>query len=142
MDGLYPYGRVLDVVVTGADRTTLWPLVQEAARRSNLQITGDPEPEQGSYYRSDHFSFAHVGIPAFSIEEGWSVAGKPPGYGEQVSHAYNEKNYHQPSDEYHADWDFSGLEQLAHFGMLLGVNTANLDTLPAWNPGDEFQRVR
>ena len=142
MDGLYPLGRPLDVVVTGAERTTLWPLVEEAARRSTLRIAPDPEPEQGHYYRSDHFAFAHVGIPAFSIAQGSEVAGKPAGYGTNLIREYDAKRYHQPSDEYSADWDFSGLELLARFTMLLGVNTANLDALPTWNSGDEFLPAR
>jgi Zn-dependent M28 family amino/carboxypeptidase len=142
LDGFYPYGRSLDLVVTGAERTTIWPLVQEAARRSNLRITPDPEPEQGHYYRSDHFSFARAGVPSFSISQGLDFAGKPPGTGERLTREFDAKHYHQPSDEYHADWDFSGLEELARFTMLLGVNTANLETLPTWNKGDEFLAAR
>jgi Zn-dependent M28 family amino/carboxypeptidase len=142
LDGLFPLGRWLDVVVDGAERTTLWPLVEEAARRSNLKIAPDPEPEQGSYYRSDHFSFAHTGVPAFSIGQGAEIAGQPAGAGTRASHDYEEKHYHQPSDEYRQEWDFSGLEDLARFAMLLGVNTANLEKLPTWDQGDEFLPAR
>ena len=71
-DGLFPFGRTRDVVVNGAERTTVWPVVQMVAKRMGLAIDPDPRPEQGSYYRSDHFAFAHVGIPAFSVEEGHS----------------------------------------------------------------------
>ncbi len=142
MDGLFPSGKWLDVVVTGAERTTLWPLVQEAARRFNLKIAPDPQPEQGSYYRSDHFPLAHAGIPAFSVNEGEELAGKPAGTAMRIVQEYEEKHYHQPSDEYRADWDFSGLEDLARFTLLIGVNTANLDTLPTWKPGDEFLPAR
>ena len=142
LDGFFPVGRWLDVAVTGAERTTVWPLVEEAARRSNLKISPDPEPEQGSYYRSDHFSLAHVGVPAFSIVLGSEMAGKPAGTGQQISREYEEKRYHQPSDEYQANWDFSGLEELSRFAMLIGVNTANLDKLPTWNSGDEFLPAR
>jgi hypothetical protein len=142
LDGLFPFGRSIDVVVTGAERTTLWPLVQEAAQRSSLKISPDPEPEQGHYYRSDHFAFAHTGVPAFSVAQGSELAGKPPGRGEELIREFDAKHYHQPSDEYHEDWDFSGLEELAKFTMLLGVNTANLDGLPTWNAGDEFLAAR
>jgi Zn-dependent M28 family amino/carboxypeptidase len=142
MDGYFPLGRWLDVVVSGAERTTLWPLVEEAARRSSLKIAPDPEPEQGSYYRSDHFSLAHTGVPAFSISQGAEIAGQPAGAGTRASRDYEEKHYHQPSDEYRQEWDFSGLEDLARFTMLVGVNTANLDALPSWNPGDEFLAAR
>jgi Zn-dependent M28 family amino/carboxypeptidase len=140
LDGIYPYGRTKDIVATGAERTSLWPLVQDTARRFGYEIKPDAEPEQGHYYRSDHFSFAHAGVPAFSIGEGAEVLGKPAGYGEQISHEYDAKDYHQPSDQFHEDWDFSGLEHLARFTMTLGVDTANLPALPVWNKGDEFHR--
>ncbi|HSW49153.1 MAG TPA: M28 family peptidase [Bryobacteraceae bacterium] len=141
-DAFFPFGRTQDVVVTGAERTTFWPYVQEAAQRMNLVIRPDPRPEQGSFYRSDHFSFARAGIPAFTVDEGGQFAGKPEGYGERVFEEYNTKHYHQPSDEYRDDWDMSGMEQIARFGFLLGQSAANMDRLPAWNPGDEFLAAR
>jgi Zn-dependent M28 family amino/carboxypeptidase len=141
-DALQPVGRPTDVVVSGAERTTLWPLVQNTAKRFGLTIEPDPQPEQGHFYRSDHFSFAHAGIPSFSIAEGNAFAGKPAGYGEAVFNDYNEKRYHQPSDEYKEDWDFSGLEEMAKFGMTLGTEAANMSKLPTWNAGDEFLQAR
>ncbi|MEO7653147.1 MAG: M28 family peptidase, partial [Bryobacteraceae bacterium] len=99
-DALQPVGRFTNVVVTGAERTTLWPLVQQTARRFGLTIKPDPRPEQGSFYRSDHFSFARVGIPSFTIAGGNEFAGKPEGYGAEIFREYNTKRYHQPSDEY------------------------------------------
>jgi Zn-dependent M28 family amino/carboxypeptidase len=139
-DAFYPFGRTKDVVVLGAERTTLWPLVEEAAKRMSLVIKPDPRPEQGSYYRSDHFPFAKAGVPAFSVSMGEEFAGKPEGYGARIFEEYNSKHYHQPSDEYSEDWDFAGIEQMARFGYLLGVNAANLEELPGWQPGAEFQR--
>ena len=141
-DALFPYGRTRDVVVAGAERTMLWPLVQQAAERMELTIKPDPRPEQGSYYRSDHFSLARVGVPAFSIESGTEFVGKPADYGARLFEEYNSKHYHQPSDEYHEDWDFSGLEQMARFGMLIGTEAANQDRLPTWKAGDEFLAAR
>jgi Zn-dependent M28 family amino/carboxypeptidase len=141
-DALFPYGRTRDVVVAGAERTMLWPLVQQAAERMELTIKPDPRPEQGSYYRSDHFSLARVGVPAFSIESGTEFVGKPADYGARLFEEYNSKHYHQPSDEYHEDWDFSGLEQMARFGMLIGMGAANQDGLPTWKAGDEFLAAR
>jgi Zn-dependent M28 family amino/carboxypeptidase len=141
-DGLHPWGRTKDVVVNGADRITFWPQVQEAAQRMSFVIRPDPEPEQGSYYRSDHFSFARVGIPAFSVDMGEEFLGKPQGYGRKMLDEYEAKQYHQPSDEYREDWDFSGLEQIARFGFLLGQSAANLEKVPTWNPGDDFLAAR
>lgn len=141
-DMFMPFGRASDVVLNGAERTTLWPMVQEAARRFDLTIEPDPRPSAGTYYRSDHFSFARVGIPAFSIEGGSDLAGKPPGTGKKLFDDFEEHHYHQPSDEYREDWDFSGMEQFARFGFLLGVNIANSPKLPTWRAGDEFLPAR
>ncbi|MBS1874717.1 MAG: M28 family peptidase [Acidobacteria bacterium] len=139
-DGFEPIGRTKDISVAGAERTTMWPTVQAIAKRLNFQIKADPHPEQGHYFRSDHFSMARVGIPAFSINQGDEVWGKPASYGEQRFQEYNEKHYHQPSDEYQDDWDFSGLEQIARFGLALGMEIANQAKLPDWAPGDSFKR--
>jgi Zn-dependent M28 family amino/carboxypeptidase len=141
-DALQPAGRTTDVVVSGSERTTLWPLVQNTAKRFGLTIKPDPRPEQGSFYRSDHFSFARAGIPAFTIKEGNEFAGKPQGYGAQVFSEYNEKRYHQPADEYKDDWDFSGLEEMAKFGLTLGTEAANMSGMSSWNMGDEFLPAR
>jgi Zn-dependent M28 family amino/carboxypeptidase len=140
-DGLYPWGRALNVVLTGAERTTVWPLAQQIAKRLNLAIEPDAQPEQGHYFRSDHFSFAHAGVPAFSIEHGAEFAGKPAGWGQKAWEEYNAKHYHQPSDEFQADWDFTALQQAAEYGFLLGKEIANQDKLPDWLPGDQFKRM-
>jgi Zn-dependent M28 family amino/carboxypeptidase len=141
-DAIYPFGQTADIVVAGAERTTLWPVVQGVARRMNLKISPDPRPEQGSYYRSDHFSMARAGIPAFSVRSGSEFAGKPAGFGEQIFKEFNAKHYHQPSDEFRAEWDFSGLETAARFGLLVGTEAANQERLPTWQPGDEFLAAR
>jgi Zn-dependent M28 family amino/carboxypeptidase len=139
-DAIFPWGRAKDVVIDGAERTTAWPLAQSIARRLNLTISPDSEPEQGHYFRSDHFSFAHVGIPSFSIDHATQFAGKPADYYQKMWEEFNEKHYHQPSDEFHADWDFTALEQAAQFGMLLGIEVANQEKLVDWRPGDQFHR--
>lgn len=139
-DAIYPWGRAKDVVLTGADRTSVWPTAQAVARRLNLAITPDTEPEQGHYFRSDHFSFAHVGIPAFSIGHATQFAGKPADFYDKSWQEFNAKHYHQPSDEFHSDWDFTALAQAAEFGFILGSDIANQDALPGWKPGDPFHR--
>jgi Zn-dependent M28 family amino/carboxypeptidase len=141
-DMFMPFGRASDVVVNGAERTTLYPIVEEAARRFDLRIAPDPRPSAGTYYRSDHFSLAHAGIPSFSIEGGEDLLGKPPGTGHKLFADFNENHYHQPSDEYHDDWDFSGMEQVARFGFLIGVNAANAPKLATWRAKDEFLAAR
>lgn len=141
-DSLQPFGRTSDVQVHGAERTTIYPAVEEAARRLHLVISPDPRPLAGTFYRSDHFSFAHAGIPAFSIDSGHELVGKPLGTGNRLADEYNEAHYHQPSDEYHDNWDFSGMELYARFGFLINREAANLPKLPTWHAGDEFLAAR
>jgi len=139
-DALYPWGRAKDVLIGGAERTNIYPLAQSIARRMELTISPDSEPEQGHYFRSDHFSFARAGIPAFSIDHATQFAGKPADYYQKSWQEFNQQHYHQPSDEFHADWDFTALEQAAEFGFRLGNDIANQDKLPDWRAGDEFHR--
>ncbi|MCC7496021.1 MAG: M28 family peptidase [Bryobacterales bacterium] len=140
-DALLPAGRLDSLTVSGAERTTAWPVVRQIAQRMALKLDPEAHPEAGYYYRSDHFSLARVGIPAFSIGAGSSYSGKPADYSRQVSDRYGE-DYHQPSDEFHQDWDFTGLAQAASFGMALGMDIANANGLPSWNAGDEFFAIR
>jgi Zn-dependent M28 family amino/carboxypeptidase len=139
-DALYPWGRAANVVITGAERTSVYPLAQQIARRLDLAIAVDAQPEAGHYFRSDHFSLARVGIPAFSIGHTTEFAGKPAGFGERAYQEYNSTHYHQPSDEFQADWDFTALQQAAEYGFLLGRAVANQDQLPDWRPDGQFHR--
>lgn len=139
-DGLYPWGRAANVVITGAERTNIYPLAQQIAKRLELGIAMDAQPEAGHYFRSDHFPMAHAGIPAFSIGHATEFLGKPAGFGEQAHQEYNRKHYHQPSDEFQDDWDFTALRQVAEYGFLLGKDIANQEKLPDWRPGDAFHR--
>lgn len=129
-DSYGPHGRVKDTVLTGADRTSFFPLVQSVAARHGLTIKADGHPETGGYYRSDHYSFARFGVPAFSVNMGSDYEGKPAGYAAEVGKQHAAQ-YHQPSDEYHDDWDFSGMEQFGRFGFALGLEIANLEKIPA-----------
>lgn len=140
-DSFAPLGRTRDAGLQGAERTTLWDLVQKDMREAGLTMKGDSHPEAGGYYRSDHFSFARAGIPAFSVGMGGNYIAKPAAFTPERMKKFG-ASYHQPSDEYSPDWDFSGMEQFARFGMTLGVHIANLDALPSWQKGDEFLAAR
>jgi Zn-dependent M28 family amino/carboxypeptidase len=116
-DAIVPGGKPKGLVATGAEKTKAWPLVQEAARRFGMEILGDPRPEAGSYFRSDHFSFAKAGIAAFSLQ----AAGVPGDFAQ----SYGAQRYHQVSDEYSEDWDMTSIEWMSRFGFVLGTNLAN-----------------
>jgi Zn-dependent M28 family amino/carboxypeptidase len=141
-DDVPPLGTPEEVEVSGAERTTFYPVVQATANDFHLAIRPDPRPEAGHYYRSDHFSLARVGVPAFSINEGTKYAGHPAEWGEEQAKDFVEHRYHQPSDEYSADMDFSGDAVIARFGFVLGSKAAWMPTLAGWVPGDEFEAAR
>jgi Zn-dependent M28 family amino/carboxypeptidase len=141
-DALAPIADPEEVEVTGAERTTFYPLVEETAREFSLQIRPDSRPEAGHYYRSDHFSLARVGIPSFSISEGIKFKGHDAAWGKAQADDYVEHHYHQPSDEYRADWDFTGIAKMARFGFALGQRAAALPEVGGWQLGDEFEPAR
>ena len=141
-DGLDPLGIPEEVEVTGAERTTFYPVVEATAKEFGLAIQPDSRPEAGHYYRSDHFSLARVGIAAFSINEGMKFKGHGDAWGEEQADDYVKNRYHQPSDEYRADWDFKGLAEMAAFGYELGLKAAAQSEPIKWLPGDEFEKAR
>lgn len=141
-DAFAPIGIPESIEVGGAERTTFYPDVKAVARKFNFAIEPDANPGAGHYYRSDHFSLARVGVPAFSVSLGNKFAGHPLKYGEDWQKEYTAKRYHQPSDEYHADWDFRGIARLAEFGVALGRRAAELPNAIGWVAGDEFEAPR
>ena len=141
-DGVSMLGEATDVVMTGADRTSIFPMVQEVTKAMKVSIVPEEHPEAGYYYRSDHFSMARVGVPAFSLDLGNSIVGKPADYGEKAYKEYNEKHYHQPSDEVDPKWDYSGAKELARLGVYVGWKVAEMQGATGWRPGDEFEKAR
>ncbi len=141
-DGFLPLGLAKDISLPGYERTTLEPLVEQLAAEFDLILRPEAHPEQGYYYRSDHFSLAKAGVPAFSVNPGIDYVGRPEGWGEEAEKRYVAEDYHQPSDEFDPAWDFSGLSQIAAFGFELGRRVAAEPDLPTWKPGDEFLPAR
>jgi Zn-dependent M28 family amino/carboxypeptidase len=141
-DTVHPLGVPESVVVSGAERTTAWPVVRDIARKHKLEIEPDKMSHLGFYYRSDHFAFARGGVPAFSVFPGEKIKGKPAGYAKKAAEEYIAKVYHTPADEYRADWDFSGYPVLIRFAFDVARQVANGGMLPTWNPGDEFLPAR
>ena len=141
-DGLFPFGKTSDASLPGYERTSLSATVEALAAEFGFTLTPDAHPEQGYYYRSDQFSLAKQGVPAFSIKSGSLFPGRPEGWGEEKVAEYRRLHYHQPSDEFRVDWDFAGIADLARFGFELGRIVANQPELPTWQDGDEFLAAR
>ncbi len=142
MDGTPVWGQPRDFTFLGADHSSLREVIREASRILDFQIVPDPHPEQGSFYRSDQFNFAKVGVPAFSLDPGLDYLGKPLGYGEKIWEEYENTRYHRPKDEYDPAFDLSGSAATARIAVLVGSRLADAQTLPRWNPGDEFEAAR
>jgi Zn-dependent M28 family amino/carboxypeptidase len=141
-DDVKPLGAPEEVEVPGAERTTFYPTVAAMAKEFRLAIRRDSLPAAGDFYRSDHFSLARVGIPAFSINEGLKYKGHTEAWGMAQERDYIDKHYHQPSDEYHPEMDFVGDSAMARFGFALGWAAANQANLIGWQHGDEFEAAR
>jgi Zn-dependent M28 family amino/carboxypeptidase len=142
LDSMNILGPTSNFVPLGAERSSLKGVVEAIAHERGLTISPDPRPEQGSFYRSDHFPFAKVGVPSISLKEGDDYIGHPKGWGAQKFKEYNEAHYHQPSDEYHDDWDFRGMIQEADFALAIGRRVADLNAMPKFNADDEFAKKK
>jgi Zn-dependent M28 family amino/carboxypeptidase len=141
-DAVAPLGEPEEVEVGGAERTSFYPTVEETAKQFHLAIRPDSRPEAGHYYRSDHFSLGRVGIPAFSISEGMKFQGHDTAWGEAQAKDYVDHRYHQPSDQYKPEMDFRGDAIMGQFGYVLGEKAASTSAIPAWLPGDEFEKAQ
>ena len=141
-DDVKPLGAPQEVQVAGAERTSFYPVVQAMAAEFRFTIRPDARPEAGHYYRSDHFSLARVGIPAFSINEGMKFKGHDEAWGLALDADYTKNHYHQPSDEYHPGQDYTSDAAMARFGFALGWEAANQSNQVGWKKGDEFEKAR
>ncbi len=143
-EGLFimPVGVPEELQVSGAERTSFYPELEQVARAFAMTIKPDPFPEAGYYYRSDHFSMARVGVPAFSVGAGNKFAGHDLAWGEAQARDYVTHRYHQPGDAYRADMDFRANARLAQVALALGCRAAEEQRPIKWLPGDEFGRIR
>jgi Zn-dependent M28 family amino/carboxypeptidase len=141
-DAIPPIGMPESVNVTGAERTSFYPIVEKTAKAFGFAIQEDAEPGAGHYYRSDHFSLARAGVPAFSINTGVKFAGHPPEWGKAQAEDYTAKRYHNTGDEYSPAMDFSSNAALAKFGFALGWQALLAKGTVNWLPGDEFEATR
>lgn len=143
MDGLNRYGKTKDMVVVGQGQSELEDYLKEAIEKAGGYLSFDTHTEAGYYYRSDHFNFAKVGIPALFANSGVDVIGKGKEYGEALENEYTRKNYHQPSDNYDAktwtgDGAINDLKLLFTIGRRMGFETS----FPKWKEGSEFKLIR
>jgi Zn-dependent M28 family amino/carboxypeptidase len=142
IDGINTLGATKDVVVIGKGKSDMDKIVERIARFQDRVVVGDQFPDRGSYYRSDQFSLAKVGVPGVYLSSGVHVIGKPDGWGKEQMRKWTEEIYHQTSDEYSDDWNLDGAVQDAKLLFYVGLQAANQEALPAWSEGDEFEAAR
>ena len=142
LDSMNVLGVTRDFIPLGAERSSLKGVVDAVAHEKGLNVSSDARPEQGSFFRSDHFPFARVGVPSISLKEGNDFVGHTKEWGEEQFRAYNTAHYHQPSDEFRDSWDFRGMIQEAEIALAIGLRIANSPEMPQFNAGDEFAKPR
>ena len=141
-DSMGVFGPARDFSISGTAKLGLLDdLVQEGSRMGRT-FTPDPHPESGGFYRSDHFPMAKAGVPAVSFKSGTDLVNGGTARGEAISADYTAKRYHQPDDEWSADWDFTGMVKDAELLHAVGWRLANSREWPNWSEDSEFRAAR
>jgi Zn-dependent M28 family amino/carboxypeptidase len=141
-DGGAIHGPAKNFTISGNAKLGLLDMLIAEGKKQGRYYTPDPHPEAGHFYRSDHFSFAKTGVPAISFGDGNDLVNGGIERGEALAEEYTVKHYHQPSDEWSADWDFTGMAQDANLLHNLGRDLANSRAWPNWGPQSEFRAIR
>jgi Zn-dependent M28 family amino/carboxypeptidase len=142
IDGVNQWGRTKDITMVGDDNSTLIDLLREGAGAQGRTVKPDPDAAKGFYYRSDHFEFAKVGVPALYVNEGTEYIGKDVNFSRQKRDEYEAKDYHKPSDEIKPEWDLAGAVEDSQLLTLIGYRVSQGDKFPEWKAGSEFKAKR
>ncbi|MEP7347380.1 MAG: M20/M25/M40 family metallo-hydrolase, partial [Gemmatimonadaceae bacterium] len=137
-----PWGHATAVTSVGGGRSTLDEVVRAVAVERGKAIVPDASPEEGYYFRSDHFEFARVGVPSIFVGPSGEILGKPAGYLSQKDDEYGANDYHRLTDEVKPGWDLGGDADHAQFNFLVGLRVAQGKSWPTWTPSAEFKSVR
>ena len=141
-DSMGVWGPEKNFTISGTAKLDLLDDLVAEGKRQGRYFTPDPHPESGGFYRSDHFSFAKVGVPAISFKPGNDLASGGTAHGESLANDYTEKRYHQPDDEFSAQWNFRGMAEDAQLLHLVGEQLANSREWPNWSTDSEFRATR
>jgi Zn-dependent M28 family amino/carboxypeptidase len=142
VDGANIFAPTHDIEVVGSGSTTIEDVAARVAAARNRILTPDTQPEKGSFYRSDHFEFAKIGIPAFYPKAGRQPLNRAPDYIDRRRTEFTAQHYHKVSDEIGPDWDFEAVVQDTEFLLELGRILADTSQWPEWKPGSEFKARR
>ncbi|OON69533.1 peptidase M28 [Hymenobacter sp. CRA2] len=142
MDMLWPYGQMKDLTVIGYGQSELEDYARAAARAQGRYLLPDQTPETGMFYRSDHFSFAHVGVPSLYASGGFESRAQGKAYIAEQRQRYTTDMYHKPADQFDPSWDLSGIAQDAELYLRVGQRLAGETSFPQWREGSEFRAAR
>ena len=142
LDSANIYGRTQDITYVGYGKSSLDGVVERAAAAQGRVVKGDQAPEKGSFYRSDQFNFARRGVPAVYLDPGTDFLAPDAETKRARQESYDSSCYHQPCDEMSGEWQFDGMIEDARLAFAIGLEIANADQMPTWNPGDEFEAAR
>ena len=143
MDGVNPYGKMKDVSVIGVGQSEMEDLLDEELKKLGRYAAPEPNPLVGYYFRSDHFNFAKIGIPALYIGTGIDHVEKGKEYGKQLQEEYVAQYYHKPADAYDPKrWNLDGAVDDIQLLYQVGRNLANSTRWPGWKEGSEFKAIR
>ncbi|HTL68116.1 MAG TPA: M28 family peptidase [Lacunisphaera sp.] len=142
MDGANQFGPTSDMATVGFGASTLDDIGIAVAREQGRTMAAEAHPERGSYYRSDHFEFAKVGVPSYYPKSGKLFIGQSADFGEKMINDYIANDYHKVTDEVKPGWTFEGAAQDTEFLFQVGLRVADGDTWPEWKPGSEFKARR
>jgi Zn-dependent M28 family amino/carboxypeptidase len=142
IDGSNMFGPTSDMATIGLGASTIDDVGIAVAAAQGREMKPEARPENGSYYRSDHFEFARVGVPSYYPKNGRTYIGQPADFADKNINDYIANRYHKPGDEVQPDWTFEGAAQDAVFLVQVGWRIANGGTWPEWKPGNEFKAKR
>lgn len=142
MDGLLVSGPTRDIVIIGYGNSELDRYLERYATEAGRTLVPDQEPEKGYFYRSDHFAFAKVGVPALYTEGGIDDLERGPEWGMAQRADYVANRYHKPSDEFDEAWTFGGAVADLYLLYEVGNALANSEDWPNWAEGNEFKAAR
>jgi Zn-dependent M28 family amino/carboxypeptidase len=141
-DGGSIHGKTKNFTISGNAKLDLLDMLIAEGKKQGRYYSPDPHPEAGRFYRSDHFSFAKVGVPAISFGDGNDLVNGGVARGEALDKEYTAKHYHQPSDEWSTAWDFTGMAEDTQLLHHLGRDLANSRSWPNWSTDSEFRGTR
>ncbi len=142
MDGLNVLGRTHDVVVIGPGKSELEPLLERLTHAQGRRVVPEPTPEKGFFYRSDHFSFAKLGVPMIYFDAGDDLLIGGVAAGRGAAEDYTTNRYHKPQDEYRGDWNWEGAIEDLQLNYRIGRELAMGSSWPNWYPSAEFRAIR